>query len=91
MKLSGKTSNLQLSQLPFSLPFIFLFMSLSQAHELLFVYLGFFLGFFVSFLLHSSFYSFPLRAVGSENLSDSNLCGFPTIAKSQIGGKGQLK
>lgn len=91
MKLSGKTSNLQLNQLLFSLPFIFLFMSLSQAWGLLFVYLGFCLAFFCVLFTALIFYSFPLGAVGSENLSDSNLCGFPTIAKSQIGGEGQLK
>lgn len=90
MKFSGKTSNLQLSQFLFSFPFLFLFTGLSQARGLLFVYLVFFLVFclpFTAFIFHS----FPLRAVASENLSDSNLCGFPTIAKSQIGGKGQLK
>lgn len=34
---------------------------------------------------------FSGRTVGSQNLSDSNLCCFPTIATSQIAGKGQLK
>lgn len=68
MKLSGKISNLQQNQLLFSLPFIFLFMSLSQACGLLFVYLGFCLGFFLCPFYCINFLFFSSQSCGFREL-----------------------